>query len=334
MTRERSVSGPTPLWSPQPEEIESSQLTAYVELAAKRPRASISSDYDALWSGRLIDPDAFWQSIWDYFEVISSGEAASVLDGMEMPGARWFEGTEVNYAEHIFRDREEGDVAILAASERPLRSVTSGRPAPDVASAAAGMRRWGSVPETASLPTCRIRPRRWSLSLLRRASVRSGRAARRTSGRAQCPIASPRSSRRSLLAVDGYDYGGKGLRSSGYRQRAGRVDAIARKGRDPAVTLAEAAKRRVPALTVGALQMARHEIRSTAHPKGRSRGMPCWRSIRPPALEFTRVPFSHPLWILYSSGTTRSSEGDSPGPGRNPARTPQEDEPPPRRACR
>jgi acetoacetyl-CoA synthetase len=110
-------------------------------------------DYGELWSWSVADTDAFWQSIWDYFEVISSGSAGSVTDGAPMPGTRWFEGTELNYAEHIFRNRREGDPAILAASEqRPLRTITWGELRRQVA----------SVPVTAWPPTFPTPRRRWS----------------------------------------------------------------------------------------------------------------------------------------------------------------------------
>lgn len=71
--------------------------------------------YDALWRWSVTDLDAFWQSIWDYFDIKSPTPAAAVLADPRMPGARWFPGAQANYAHQVFRHVDAADAAGLAA---------------------------------------------------------------------------------------------------------------------------------------------------------------------------------------------------------------------------
>ncbi len=116
-----------------------------------------------------------------------------------MPGARWFEGAQLNYAEHVLAraHRAPGASIVHVGEDGVASELTIGRAARPGRSA--GRRRcasWGSAPATVSPPTCRTSPRRSSRCWRRRASARSGRPARRTSERAACSTASPRSSPR------------------------------------------------------------------------------------------------------------------------------------------
>ncbi len=134
---------PEPVWTPSPRTIESSSLTAYKTWLEGRTGLEFP-DYESLWRWSVEDIDAFWLSIWDYFEVAHSGQVGEVTDGTPMPGTRWFEGTEVNFAEHVFRGRDPGLVAIHAAAEdRPVEEVTWGELESRVAGAAEGLQRLG-----------------------------------------------------------------------------------------------------------------------------------------------------------------------------------------------
>ena len=89
---------PAPLWSPTTAAIESSQLTAFTDWLADRHGLEFG-EYADLWKWSTDEPDAFWRAIWEYFDVISSGSFDSALGSLEMPGTKWFEGAELNYAE-------------------------------------------------------------------------------------------------------------------------------------------------------------------------------------------------------------------------------------------
>ena len=199
------------LWAPTPEMVERSQLTRYIRWLAEN-RDLHFEDYHALWRWSVTEIEEFWGTLWEYFGVIASRDPQGAL-GSEaeearfeevlaervMPGARWFEGARLNYAEHIFRGKAEDEVALSYASElRRADRVALGR------AARTGRRREARVsepsasrPGTASSPTSRTAPRPWSPSSPPPASAPSGRAAHRTSGRAASSTASPRSSRRS-----------------------------------------------------------------------------------------------------------------------------------------
>jgi hypothetical protein len=79
--------------------------------------------YESLRRWSVADIEAFWASIWDYFKVVSSTPYKQVLDRRVMPGAKWFEGSRVNYAEHLLRYE-----ACAAASEIALHHVSETRP--------------------------------------------------------------------------------------------------------------------------------------------------------------------------------------------------------------
>src|SRR5262245_34090995 len=84
---------PEKLWEPSAEAIERSNLTRYTRWLAEE-RGVAASDYAELWQWSVDNLEDFWASIWDYFGVEASGERSAVLAEREMPGARWFEGTE------------------------------------------------------------------------------------------------------------------------------------------------------------------------------------------------------------------------------------------------
>ncbi|MFN8160963.1 MAG: acetoacetate--CoA ligase [Solirubrobacterales bacterium] len=134
------------LWEPSAGMVERSRMREYMGwLAAER---GLRFDgYPDLWEWSVGDLEGFWASIWDFFEVVAEPGYERVLEARRMPGARWFEGARLNYAEHCFRDRDPGEVAILAASElRDLAEITWGELAGQVAALAAALRSEGVGP--------------------------------------------------------------------------------------------------------------------------------------------------------------------------------------------
>ena len=276
----------TPLWEPTPDALESSRLTAYMEwLAAER---GLRFDgYPELWQWSVDDPDSFWRSIWDYFEVIASGDAAAVTDGAAMPATRWFEGTSLNYAEHIFRDRDDSAIAIFASSEkRTLRQISWGELRRQVADAAAGLSSLGVGPGdrvAAYVPNTE----ETIVAFLATASL--GAVWSSCSPDFGANAVSDRFTQiepKVLLAVDGYDYGGRGFDR-----------------REIVTELAESMPSVEQVVFLPYLAGGTGDLGA-----GLPEGAISWQqllSIDPgQELGFTRVPFSHPLWILYSSGTT------------------------------
>ena len=231
-------------------------------------RAHGHSDYEALRQWSVEDLEGFWGAIWERFGVQGSYDA--VLGSRSMPGAQWFPGARVSYAEHLFRSKPDDRVAIHAASElRAVEEWTWGRLRAETARIRAGLVARGvgegdrvcaylpNIPETiaAFLATASLGAV-WS-------SAAPEFGARSVIDRfAQIEP-------KVLLAIDGYRYGGKDF------DRGEIVAGVAEEIGAPVVRL-------------GYLDGS-----------GWEEG---FRADGP--LEFVHVPFDHPLWVLYSSGTT------------------------------
>jgi acetoacetyl-CoA synthetase len=267
------------LWTPPPEDCERTRIGAYLRWL-ETERGLRFAGYEELWRWSTTDLEGFWSSIWDHFEVIAHTPPRQVLSSREMPGARWFEGATLNYAEHALHDGHDDELAIVARSQtRPPREVTRGELREQVAHARAGLRRLGVGPGdrvVGYLPTIP----ETVVAFLATASLGATWAA--------CP---PEFGTRSvldrlgqlepkvLLAADGYRYGDKEI------DRHADVETI-RAG--------------LPSL---AATVAIPYLRPDADPPP---GTLAWADLlaADEPLAFEPVEFSHPLWVLFSSGTT------------------------------
>ena len=262
------MSAPPVVWTPSPERIASATITRYREWL-NETRGLALEDYAALWQWSVDELEGFWASIWEFFEVEASEPYERVLTTREMPGARWFPGARLSYAEHVFRGRADGEVAIRHASElRPLGEWTWGDLRARAGAVAGALREAGvaagdrvaaylpNVPETvAAFLGCASIGATWS-SCAPEFGVRSV-----VDRFAQIEP-------KVLLAVDGYRYGGRDF--------------------DRSETNA-ALERELPTL---------RQTLVLPYLAGGDWDLP------PAELEFAQLPFDHPLWVLYSSGTT------------------------------
>jgi acetoacetyl-CoA synthetase len=260
-----------PIWRPSSAAIERSELTRYQDwLAAAHGRTF--ADYQALWEWSTTDLDGFWGSLWEYFDISASAPYERVLGRRSMPGAEWFTGAKLSYAEHVFRGKRDDDVAIVHASEtRPLAELRWGELRELTAQIAAGLRASGvtrgdrvvaympNIPETtAAFLACASVGAVWS-------SCSPDFGVRSVIDRfAQIEP-------KILLTVDGYSYGGKSI-----DRRA----------------------------EIATLQAAMPSLERTfVLPYLGDEGN--WDDLLAPGeLTFEQLPFEHPLWVLYSSGTT------------------------------
>ena len=262
---------PIVLWTPSPERIERATLTRYREWL-EREHGLRFEDYATLWEWSTTELDAFWRSVVEFFGVDFSTEPEAVLGRREMPGAQWFPGARVSFAEHVFRGKRDDEIAIRHTSElRELGSWTWGELRSQTARIASGLRALGvgegdrvvaympNIPETvAAFLACASIGAVWS-------SAAPEFGARSVIDRfAQVEP-------KVLLAIDGYRYGGRDF------DRSAIVDAIAAE---------------IPSLErvvwFGYLDGTGWEEGFTQEGE----------------LTFVQLPFDHPLWVLYSSGTT------------------------------
>ena len=130
-----SEDGQVCLWEPTAGERERAWLTGFMRWVSEREGRTFA-EYEQLREWSVTELERFWASIWEYFGVRCSRPYERVLDARTMPGARWFEGAELNYAENMLCDRRTGDerdpgaIAVLHASElrsEPARPADMGR---------------------------------------------------------------------------------------------------------------------------------------------------------------------------------------------------------------
>ncbi|GAB4435459.1 MAG: acetoacetate--CoA ligase [Chloroflexi bacterium OHK40] len=273
---------PRLLWTPPAELQARSNLRAYMEWLAAT-RGLQFHDYDALWRWSVEELEAFWASLWDYFAIRSATPYTAVLADRSMPGARWFEGATLNYAEHVFRNASAEHPAAIFQSERhPLTTISWAELEAQVARVAATLRGLGVGPGDRVVGYIPNIPQAL-VAFLAAASL--GAIWSSCSPDFGSPSVIDRFAQiepRVLVAIDGYQYGDKPF------DRRGAVAEI-----QAALPTLQAT------IFVPYLDPA-------ATPEGLSGTVLRWDDLPPaPApLRFEPVPFAHPLWVLYSSGTT------------------------------
>jgi acetoacetyl-CoA synthetase len=104
------------LWKPSAERVKTAQITAFIHWLSET-RGLRFPDYESIWRWSVERQEAFWGAVWDYFAVVYRQPYASVLAEPVMPGARWFEGAELNFVDQVFRYRHLPGPAIIYESE-------------------------------------------------------------------------------------------------------------------------------------------------------------------------------------------------------------------------
>ena len=113
------------LWTPDAARIESARLSRFIDFLNERHALALGRDYFALQDWALSAPEAFWQAVWDFGEIIASEPAQAVLaDAGRFPGASWFPGARLNFAENLLRRRDDSP-ALVSLLENGQRSELS-----------------------------------------------------------------------------------------------------------------------------------------------------------------------------------------------------------------
>ncbi len=271
------------LWQPSAETIEQANLTRYMAWLAANKGLAFES-YQELWRWSVTDLSGFWGSLWDYFDIIASEPYGTVLAERSMPGAKWFDGARLNYAENLFRRTTTELPALLYQSEtEPLTEISWQALYEQTARVAQALKTMGVQPGdrvVAYLPN------------IPEAIVGFLATASLGAIWSSCP---PDFGERSvldrfsqiepkiLIAADGYQWGGKPF------------------DRTEVVT-----KLRANLPTVEKMIL----VTGVADGTGANalENAVLWSDLltTTPAtpLTYEQVPFDHPLWVLYSSGTT------------------------------
>jgi acetoacetyl-CoA synthetase len=267
------------LWSPPADAGEQFELGRYLEWL--RGRGLDFAGYEELWHWSVTDLEGFWASIWDYFGVRAHTPYECVLASADMPGAEWFPGARLNYAEHMLGGEEDVDrVAVVASSQsREPFELTFGELRDQVARARAGLERLGVRPGdrvVAYLPNIP----ETLVAFLAGASLGAIWAA--------CP---PEFGVRSVVSRLGQLEPSVLLTVTGYRWGDRLVDR-----REEVAALRE---------QLPTLRNVVH-VPYVAGPEDVLPDAASWGELLsvPAPLEFEPLPFTHPLYVLFSSGTT------------------------------
>jgi len=136
------------LWTPPADVLETSRIGHYLAWL-RRERGLDFTDYAEVYDWSVTDLPAFWRSIWDYFEVIAHTDPVDTLPVATMPGATWFPGATLNYAEHVLRmpGLADGDAAVLAYGQtRSPATLTAAQLRDEVRQVRAGLKSLGVAP--------------------------------------------------------------------------------------------------------------------------------------------------------------------------------------------
>jgi acetoacetyl-CoA synthetase len=276
------------LWEASKERRSSAEITKFINWL--KPRGKHFEGYEDLWAWSISDIEGFWMAVWDYFELIADNKIEAIVTNDPMPRTRWFTGTRLNYAEHVLRHEFSGDPKrdmLRHGSElRDLTTMSWSEVAGSVRKMATKMRELGlgkgdrvvaympNIPEAviAMLATTAIGAV-WSSA----APEFGAQTVIDRFGQIEPKL---------VFAVSGYRYGGKDF------DRSNDLEKI-----------------------IAALPTAKHVVMLDYHPQNckkprfdgetlRFEDMLAGLDIKVNDFTFERVESDHPLWILFSSGTT------------------------------
>jgi len=273
------------LWTPREEFARGSNIAAFMAWLKLR-RGLAFSDYDALWKWSVTDIEAFWAALWEYFDILSDTPYRSIVSGQEMFGSRWFEGSRVNYAEHMLRSYERDDIVFHHESElRPAGRITWRELGAAVRRLATSLRELGirpgdrvasympNIPETA-------------IAMMATAAIGAVWSSAAPEFGVKTVVERFSQIRPKLIFVaDGYRFAGKDYsRVEESRQIVAALDSL-----EKVVHLAYLHPETVNSPPDGSLPW--HALTGG-------------KAIAAREFRFERVAHDHPLWVVFSSGTT------------------------------
>ncbi len=272
-----------PLWEPSSERIAASNLTAFRRHVEQRWDVRVP-DFNALHDWSISSPEQFWASLWEFGGVIGERGERVLVDGDRMPGAQWFPDARLNFAENLLRSRDERDALVFWGEDEVKNRLTHGELYRQVARFAAALREAGvacgdrvaaympNMPETvvAMLAAASIG------AIFTSASPDFGVQGVLDRFRQTAP--------KVLIAADGYFYNGRVI------EGLGKLGDIVRQL--PSVSR----------VVVVPYIRAEHDLHGIPHARLLADFLAPHHDVT--GIEFERLPFDQPLYVLYSSGTT------------------------------
>ncbi|WP_432199284.1 acetoacetate--CoA ligase [Anoxybacillus gonensis] len=267
------------LWTPTKEQIEQSSVKKYMNWLEANKGLTFESHAE-LWKWSVEKLEQFWETVWEYGEIQSSAPYMCVLEERKMPRANWFPGTRLNYVEHIFRNMQKKPALLFRSERVSLREVTWEELKQQTAAVASALKKLGvkqgdrvvaympNIPETVvAFLACASIGAIWS-------SCSPDFGANSVIDRFQ------QIEPTILFAVDGCQYNGKMF--------------------DKVPTVKELQEKLPSLKKTIVVPYLRDDV------KAWDESVLLWTDMlqEEGELVYEQVPFAHPLWILYSSGTT------------------------------
>jgi acetoacetyl-CoA synthetase len=275
----------TILWTPSPERIARARLTEFREWLTKN-RGLTFPDFESMWRWSTTDIDAFWQACWDFFKIEATQPPTAVLGKRTMPGAEWFPGARLNYARHALRHERPDATALLHLSERqPLQEMSWEELARQVRIVATQLRKLG-VKKGDRVCAYMVNIPQTLVAMLATTSL--GAIWSSVGPDFGTPGVLDRFSQltpKVFFHVDGYQYGGKPFDRRGEVEKIlARLDTVEHVIQLPYLAPEDA--RRLTPKTIFWNELLDHP------------------DVPRDQFQYEEVEFNHPLWILFSSGTT------------------------------
>jgi len=278
-----------PLWIPPPERVESAIVTAFARALAQEHGIALP-DFGALWRWSVANPEAFWAAFWTHAGVLGERGARVLVEGDRMPGARWFPDARLNFARNLLERKGAGDTSdalVFWGEDKVQRTLSHADVHSGAARIAAALAAHGvgvgdrvaaylpNMPETAiALLGVAARGAVWSSCSpdfgVQGVVDRFGQIAPRI-----------------LFTVDGYWYNGKAI---------------------PILDKVAAIVERLPSVERVVVVPYLQQTPGASDDLAGIRGGLSWEAFLAPhapgPIDYAELPFDHPLYILYSSGTT------------------------------
>jgi acetoacetyl-CoA synthetase len=276
-------SAPEILWQPSERQIEEAQVTQFARQVIRKRRLELNS-YPDFYRWSVEDPEAFWSDVWDLCGVIASRKGSTVLvDGDKMPGARWFPEARLNFAENLLRRGDRGDAFVLWDENGPRRRTSYSELTSDVSRAAQALQALGL---RAGDRVAAFIPNIPEAGMLALAALSQGIVWSSCSPDFGVDGVLERFAQiepKVLFCADGYRYNGETHGSlERVREIAERLPTL----------------RKVVVVPHLDAQVDVYEV-----PKAVTLGE--WlRRHTPGDIAFAQLPFDHPVFILFTSGTT------------------------------
>jgi len=266
------------LWEPSAELVESSNMRKYMDWLRDNKIRNFD-EYTPLWLWSVTNVERFWDSIFKFFGVVHEGSCKSILSTHRMPGAHWFEGINLNYAENVFRLSHKDGIALTSIDENGVKKDVTWQ---ELESKVAAFSRYlKSIGVKKGDRVAAYLTNGWEavVSLLACATIGAIFSSCSPDFGAQSLLERFKQISPSvLITVDGYKYKGKTF------DRTQVVSSL--------LSSLSSVKRTIVVEKLGETQFKAQSFEEVIEAnKGEK-------------LEFERLPFEHPLWILYTSGTT------------------------------